>query len=93
MSRRASSLAGTGDWDGAAAVWLEILGLNPEHGPSLYNLGLYHERRGDLDKAFAYYRLAFLSSQIRPYRLALTRISDTLEKLGRLPQAAPPRPF
>jgi hypothetical protein len=93
LSKQALKLATDGDWDGAAAIWLEILTLNPEYGPALFNLGLHHERRGDLDKAWAFYRLAFLSVQTYPYRLALTRTADALEKLGRLPQAAPPRPF
>lgn len=93
LSRKAASLAADGDWAGASSLWLEILGLNPEYGPALFNLGLYHERLGDLDKAWAFYRLAFLSVQSQAYRLALTRTADALENLGRPPRAAPPRPF
>jgi hypothetical protein len=93
ISRQAATLAAAGDWDGAAQLWYGILKENPNYSPALFNLGLYHERRGDLETAYSFYRLAFLDNQTWPYRLALTRTTDALEKLGRQPKASPPRPF
>lgn len=92
-SRQAAALAGQGDWDGASRIWLELLARNPDYSPALYNMGLHHERLGDPDTAWAYYRLAYVSSNTWANRLALTRLADSLERLGRPPRAAPPRPF
>jgi tetratricopeptide (TPR) repeat protein len=93
LSRQAAELAAAGDWDGASALWLNILSQNEEYAPALYNLGLHHERKGDLDKAWAFYRLAYLSSNTWTNRIALTRLADSMARLGRTPPAAPDRPF
>ncbi|MDR3135755.1 MAG: hypothetical protein LBU69_06660 [Deltaproteobacteria bacterium] len=93
QSRKAASLASAGDWDGASEIWLGLLRLNPDYAPALFNMGLYHERQGRLETAWAFYRLAFLRYQSLLFRMALSRTADALEKLGRLPEASPPRPF
>ncbi len=85
-SRRARALAGNGDWEGARKLWLEVLELNPEYGPALYNLGLYHERRKEPEEAWRYYRSAFLSEASDRHRAALTRLTETLAQAGRLPK-------
>ncbi|MDR1111621.1 MAG: tetratricopeptide repeat protein [Deltaproteobacteria bacterium] len=92
-SRQAASLAARGDWEGAARLWTELIGQNPGYAPALFNLGLFHERRGDLDKAWAFYRLAFLGDQNWTFRLALTRLTNVLGELGRPPRAHPDPPF
>jgi tetratricopeptide (TPR) repeat protein len=93
LSHQAAPLAGNGEWDQAAQIWQKLLQQNPDYTPALYNLGLYHERLGDLDTAWAFYRLAYINTNTWPYRIALTRLADSLERLGRPPRAAPPRPF
>lgn len=85
-SKKALSLASAGNWDEAAVLWRELIGLNPDYAAAHYNLGLHHERLGELEEAWASYRLAFLSEAIPLHRSALTRLTDSLERLGRLPK-------
>jgi hypothetical protein len=92
-SRQAASMVAADDWTGAAAIWIEILRENPEYAPALFNLGLYHERQGNLDTAWSLYRQAFLNSKTWPFRLALTRTTEALERQGRLPKASSTNPF
>jgi tetratricopeptide (TPR) repeat protein len=85
LSQKALSLASKGQWDQAAAIWKELIVLNPQYHPALYNLGLFHERNGDLQKAWSYYRLAFLSHSSNLNRNALTRLTDSLNRLNQPP--------
>jgi tetratricopeptide (TPR) repeat protein len=84
--RRARALAAAGHWDAAALIWEELLGRNPNYGPALYNLGLHGELDGDLPRAWRYFRLAFRSQQLPEYREALSRVSEVLRRMGRLPR-------
>ena len=84
-SRRARSLAASGDWDGAKKEWETLLGMNPKYGPALYNLGIYYERGRNPEKALDYYRSAFISDGSVLHRTALTRLTETLRRAGRLP--------
>ncbi|MDR1035141.1 MAG: hypothetical protein LBT40_00775 [Deltaproteobacteria bacterium] len=84
--RRARMLAASGDWEGAARIWEELLTLNPSYGPALYNLGLYREITGDLPDAWRCFRLAFQSRQLPQYRNALSRVSGVLRRNGELPR-------
>lgn len=85
-SREARGLALSGDWEGARRLWLELLDMNPKYGPALYNLGLYYERRKNPEKAWSYYRQAFLSEGSDLHRAALTRLTESLSRAGRLPK-------
>ena len=86
LSRKAKSLASSGDWNGARNLWLELLGQNPKYAPALYNLGLYWERQNDPEEAWRYYRAAFLSDGSDLHRESLTRLTETLSRAGRLPK-------
>ena len=86
LSRKAKSLASAGNWQEAQALWLELLDQNPRYSPALYNLGLYWERRQDPEEAWRYYRAAFLSDGSDSHRAALTRLTETLSRAGRLPK-------
>lgn len=86
LSRKAKSLASAGDWQEARSLWMELLGLNPQYSPALYNLGLYWERQQDPEEAWRYYRAAFLSDGSDRHRDALTRLTETLNRAGRLPK-------
>lgn len=86
LSSKAKRLAASGDWDGARKLWLELLSQNPRYAPALYNLGLYWERQKDPEEAWRYYRAAFLSDGNQHHRQALTRLTETLKRAGRLPQ-------
>lgn len=85
-SRRAKSLAGSGDWDGAKKEWETLLEMNPKYGPALYNLGIYWERARNPEEALRYYRSAFVNDASVRHREALTRLTETLSRAGRLPQ-------
>jgi tetratricopeptide (TPR) repeat protein len=87
QSRKALALAAAGHWEEAAELWREVIALNPDHAAAHYNLGLHHERLGELDEAWASYRLAFLCLGAPIHREALTRLTDALNRQGR-----PPRP-
>ncbi|MDR3204504.1 MAG: tetratricopeptide repeat protein [Deltaproteobacteria bacterium] len=83
ISHRALQSAASNDWDGAAALWRELLALNPEYAAANYNLGVYYERLGRLEEAHTYYRRAFITFPGPRYRLPLTRVTDALDRLGR----------
>lgn len=85
QSREAKNLAGSGRWDKARDVWLDLLRQNPQYSPALYNLGLYHEYKKEPEAAWEYYRRAFLSSANDMHRAALTRLTESLRSSGRLP--------
>jgi hypothetical protein len=85
-SRRALRLAEAGDWGAAAELWEELVALNPEYAPALYNLGLHHERLGELEEAWSFYRRAYLAQSVPLHREALTRLTDSLDRLGRPPR-------
>lgn len=85
-SREARSLASRGDWEGARRLWLELLDMNSEYGPALYNLGLYYERQKNPEEAWGWYRKAFLSEGSDLHRAALTRLTESLSRSGRLPK-------
>lgn len=85
-SREARGLASRGDWEGARRLWLELLDMNSKYGPALYNLGLYYERQKNPEKAWSYYRQAFLSEGSDLHRAALTRLTESLSRAGRLPK-------
>lgn len=85
-SRKARALVSSGDWEGARKLWLELLDLNSEYGPALYNLGLYYERQKNPEEAWRWYRKVFLSEKSDLHRAALTRLTDSLSRAGRLPQ-------
>jgi tetratricopeptide (TPR) repeat protein len=87
LSLQAAALAAEGRWDEAAARWEELTRLNPSYHPALYNLGLHHERASRLELAWAYYRRAFLSRSSPLHREALTRLTDSLARLGRSPRS------
>ncbi|UQZ88070.1 hypothetical protein C4J81_02105 [Deltaproteobacteria bacterium Smac51] len=84
-SRRARTMAMRGDWEGAKAVWMEALELNPLFSPALYNLGLYYERHKKPEEARKYYQEAFVAEATDLHRAALTRLTETLMRAGRLP--------
>jgi tetratricopeptide (TPR) repeat protein len=86
FSRKAYNLASSGNWAEAAQLWQELLVLNPKYSTAHYNLGLYHERRGELELAWSRYRQAFLNQSTPINREALTRITDSLERQGRSPK-------
>ena len=78
-------LAQAGQWDEAAAIWQKVLKEDPAHPSANYNLGLYHERRGDdenLKKAYQYYTKAAKNGNRPFYRQALTRIFIILREKG-----------
>ncbi|MDR2455639.1 MAG: tetratricopeptide repeat protein [Deltaproteobacteria bacterium] len=85
-SRKARQLAMAGRWDEAADLWKELTALNPDYASAHYNLGLYYERNGRLEEAWASYRRAFLSQGHPHHREALTRLTDSLDRLGRRPR-------
>ena len=85
-SRKARRLASAGDWEGARSLWQELLGLNPNYGPALYNLGHYYEHQKYPEEAWRYYRSAFVSEASLLHRQALTRLTESLAKADRLPQ-------
>jgi tetratricopeptide (TPR) repeat protein len=85
LSKQALALAHKEQWDEAAAIWTELTRLNPQYHPALYNLGLYYEKKGQLETAWSYYRQAFLSHSSNVHRDALTRLTDSLNRLNRLP--------
>ncbi|MDR1486741.1 MAG: DUF6340 family protein [Deltaproteobacteria bacterium] len=87
ISKKAAALAAGGNWDEAGLLWEELVELNPEYYVALYNLGLHHERKGELEEAYSYYRLAFLSDSSDLTRQALTRLTDSLNRLDRTPGA------
>ncbi len=78
QSRQAHKLAGEGRWDEARDIWLQLLELNPEYGPALYNLALYYEYKGQPQEALAYYQRAFLSDSSSRNRAALTRMTKAV---------------
>lgn len=84
-SRSARSLASSGDWEGARKEWEKLLEMNPKYGPALYNLGVYWERNRKPEEALRYYRSAFVSDASERHRRALTRLTETLRRAGRLP--------
>lgn len=83
-SRLAASLAASGDWEGARAQWEEALDLNPNFAPALYNLGLYCERQQNPEEALLYYQKAFVANGSPLHRAALTRLTESLMRAGRL---------
>ncbi|MDR2442993.1 MAG: tetratricopeptide repeat protein [Deltaproteobacteria bacterium] len=85
-SKMAFDLASKGQWEEAAVLWRELIALNPNYAPAHYNLGIYHERLGQLHEAWESYRQAFLSNSSPVNRQALTRMTDSLERLGRPPK-------
>jgi hypothetical protein len=85
-SRQARSAASAGNWDLAKSHWLELLEMNPEYGPALYNLGVYYERQKNPEEAWRYYRQAFVSDGSVLHRQALTRLTEALSRTGRLPR-------
>jgi tetratricopeptide (TPR) repeat protein len=85
-SRKAQQLAMAGRWDEAADLWRELTSLNPAYASAHYNLGLYYERSGQLEEAWASYRRAFLSKGDPHHREALARLTDSLDRLGRRPR-------
>jgi tetratricopeptide (TPR) repeat protein len=88
LSQRASQLVARGDWEGASALWDELLTLNPGYAPALYNLGLYREKQGELTLAWERYRQAFLANQGPMYRAALTRLTEVLRHQNQLPKVS-----
>lgn len=83
QSRQAHKLAGEGCWDEARDIWLQLLELNPEYGPALYNLALYYEYKGQPQEALAYYQRAFLSDSSPRNRAALTRLTKAVANQDR----------
>ena len=86
LSRKAKRLAASGDWDEARKLWRDLLSQNRQYAPALYNMGLYWERRKDPEEAWRYYRAAFISDGSDRHRQALTRLTETLSRAGRLPK-------
>jgi hypothetical protein len=87
LSLNAERLAFKGLWEEAAQIWKALLEENPSYHPALYNLGLYHERMGELPEAWSLIRSAFLSSQEILYRDALARLSVLLKQSGSRPRS------
>ncbi len=85
LSHKAKSLAAAGDWEGARVLWLDLLNQNPEYAPPLYNMGLYWERKKNPEEAWRRYKAAFVSDASARHREALTRLTETLSRAGRLP--------
>jgi tetratricopeptide (TPR) repeat protein len=86
LSREALALCRLGDWDQAAALWTELTRQNPEYAPAHYNLGIWHERSARLQEALRSYRQAYLAKPEGRYRLALTRLTDSLRRMSALGQ-------
>ncbi|MDR2351730.1 MAG: tetratricopeptide repeat protein [Deltaproteobacteria bacterium] len=87
LSVKAHNLVTMGNWRGAQNVWQELLTLNPRYAPALYNLGLYYESQGLLNEALIQYREAFLTNQDPKFRNSLTRVTEVLRRLGKLPRS------
>ena len=77
-SRRAKSLASSGDWDGAKKEWETLLEMNPKYSPALYNLGIYWERARNPQEALRCYRAAVVNDASILHRAALARLTETL---------------
>lgn len=84
-SRKARAAASAGNWDLAKSHWLELLEMNPDYAPALYNLGVYYERQKNPEEAWRYYRQAFVSDGSILHRQAVTRLTEALSRTGRLP--------
>jgi tetratricopeptide (TPR) repeat protein len=87
-SRKARSFVTQGEWNQAATIWEELLTLNPEYDTALFNLGIYHEGRGELEAALEYFRKAFRSNQNFRNRWAVSRVTDVLRHQGNLPKSS-----
>ncbi len=86
LSRKAKSLAKDGQWEEARKLWEELLRQNPRYGPPLFNMGLYYEYKQNPEAAWKMYREAFLSEATEEHREALTRLTEALDRAGRLPK-------
>jgi aspartate beta-hydroxylase len=47
LVERAARLAGSGRWDEAEQVWLEVRKREPQHPRALFSLGVHALKRGD----------------------------------------------
>lgn len=69
----------------AASAYRRILATTPDHGPSLFHLGMILYRRGDWEAAIDMYRHAIRSSPSLPGVHVMLGLA--LEERGRLPEA------
>lgn len=63
--REGFEAAGTGDWEGAAEKWKGVLQKDPKNSLANHNLGVYHERSGDIPKALPHYRKGYRDKRVR----------------------------
>jgi len=69
----------------SAALYRQILELNPQHAPACINLGTIHYNQGKFLEAEALYRRATVADG--EYALAFFDLGNVLDELHRLPEA------
>ena len=81
--------AKNGAWGEAVEVWKAVLDAEPNNAPAFYNLGVAHERIGDmknLNKAKGMYKKAQTIEPKNIYMNAITRINIAIKDRQKLDQ-------
>jgi len=79
-------MAQKGLWDKAINLWEKEVGINPQNGPAVYNLGIAYEALGDLLRAEAMYEQALEIEPKDEYMDALSNIRKRQIEQNKLEQ-------
>ena len=63
--REGFDAASQGNWEAASQKWNEVLAKEPKNALANHNLGVFHERNGDIPRALPHYRIGFRDKRVQ----------------------------
>ncbi len=71
-----NNLAEAGEYSDALECYLQAIKINPDDHGAMFNAGLMHEARGEIQKAYEFYDSAFAIKPEKKYIYARKRMKD-----------------